>query len=202
MIIDITAENMLYMNSVSEDSGKIAINVFFQVGTNADDAKIDINNRVQSALSKLPEQVQRQGVNVRERSPSVLQYIMLYSPSNMYDTTYLSNYALMNIVDDLKRVKGVGDATIFGSKDYAIKVWIDPSKLSKYSLTTTDLINVIKEQNNQYSAGKIAAEPIKDKQMFTYTIQTPQRLSSAEEFGQIISKHLFIFDRLSCYFSC
>ena len=180
------AKNMLYMNSVSEDSGKVAINVFFEVGTNADDAKIDISNRVQTALSKLPEQVQRQGVNVRERSPSVLQYVMLYSPSNMYDTTYLSNYALMNIVDELKRVKGVGDATIFGAKDYAIKVWIDPAKLSKYSLTTTDLISVIKEQNNQYSAGKIAAEPIKDKQMFTYTIQTPQRLSSPEEFGQII----------------
>ena len=180
------AKNMLYMNSVSEDSGKVAINVFFQVGTNADDAKIDVNNRVQAALSKLPEQVQRQGLTVRERSPSVLQYIMLYSPSNMYDTTYLSNYALMNIVDELKRVKGVGDAEIFGAKDYAIKVWIDPAKLSKYSLTTTDLINVIKEQNNQYSAGKIAAEPIKDKQMFTYTIQTPQRLSSPEEFGQII----------------
>ena len=180
------AKNMLYMNSVSEDSGKVAINVFFQVGTKADDAKIDVNNRVQAALSKLPEQVQRQGVTVRERSPSVLQYIMLYSPSNMYDTTYLSNYALMNIVDDLKRVKGVGDAAIFGQKDYAIKVWIDPSKLSKYSLTTNDLISVIKEQNNQYSAGKIAAEPIKDKQMFTYTIQTPQRLSSPEEFGEIV----------------
>ena len=112
------AKNMLYMNSVSEDSGRVAINVFFQVGTNADDAKIDVNNRVQAALSKLPEQVQRQGLTVRERSPSVLQYVMLYSPSNMYDTTYLSNYALMNIVDDLKRVKGVGDATIFGAKDY------------------------------------------------------------------------------------
>ena len=177
---------MLYMNSVSEDSGRVSINVFFEVGTDADSAKIDVNNRVQAALSKLPEQVQRQGVNVRERSPSILQFIMLNSPSNTYDTTYLSNYALMNIVDDLKRIRGVGDAMIYGAKDYAIKVWIDPTKLSKYSLSTTDIINVIKEQNNQYSAGKIGAEPIKDKQMFTYTIQTPERLSSPEQFGNIV----------------
>uniref|UniRef100_UPI0040478759 efflux RND transporter permease subunit n=1 Tax=Aliarcobacter sp. TaxID=2321116 RepID=UPI0040478759 len=180
------AKNMLYMNSVSEDSGRVAINVFFEVGTDADSAKIDVNNRVQAALSKLPEQVQRQGVNVRERSPSMLQVIMLYSPDNMYDTTYLSNYALMNIVDDLKRINGVGDATIFGQKDYAIRVWIDPLKLSKYSLTTSDVANAIKEQNNQYSAGKIAQEPIKDKQMFTYTIQTPQRLSDPSQFSEII----------------
>ena len=180
------AKNMLYMNSVAEDSGRVAINVFFEVGTDADSAKIDVNNRVQAALSKLPEQVQRQGVNVRERSPSILQFVMLYSPSDMYNTTYLSNYALMNIVDDLKRVKGVGDAMIFGAKDYAIKVWIDPLKLSKFSLATTDIINAIKEQNNQYSAGKIGAEPIKDKQMFTYTIQTPQRLSTPEQFSNIV----------------
>lgn len=180
------AKNMIYMNSVAEDSGRVNINVFFEVGTNADDAKIDVNNRVQAALSKLPEQVQRQGVNVRERSPSILQFVMLYSPSDMYDTTYLSNYALMNIVDDLKRVNGVGDAMIFGAKDYSIRVWIDPSKLAKYSLTTTDVINVIKEQNYQYSAGKIAAEPIKDKQMFTYTIQTPERMSDPEQFSNII----------------
>ena len=180
------AKNMLYMNSVSEDSGKVAINVFFEVGTNPDDAKIDVNNRVQAALSKLPEQVQRQGVNVRERSPSMLQVIMLYSPDNTHNITYLSNYALMNIVDDLKRINGVGDATIFGAKDYAIRVWIDPLKLSKYKLTTTDIINVIKEQNNQYSAGKIAQEPIADKQMFTDTNQTPQRLSDPLEFSEII----------------
>ena len=180
------AKNMIYMNSVAEDSGRVSINVFFEVGTNADDAKIDVNNRVQAALSKLPEQVQRQGVNVRERSPSILQFVMLYSPSDMYDNTYLSNYALMNIADDLKRVNGVGDAIIFGAKDYSIRVWIDPSKLAKYSLTTTDVINVIKEQNYQYSAGKIAAEPIKDKQMFTYTIQTPERMSDPEEFSNII----------------
>ncbi|RXI42674.1 hydrophobe/amphiphile efflux-1 family RND transporter [Malaciobacter mytili] len=182
------ATNMIYMNSVSADNGSISINVFFEVGTNPNDAKIDVNNRVQAALSKLPEQVQRQGVNVRERSPSMLQVIMLYSPTNEHDITYLSNYALINIVDDLKRINGVGDATIFGAKDYSIRVWLDPQKLAKQKLTTSDVVNAIKEQNAQYAAGKFAAEPIKNKQMFTYTLQTQERMTDPKQFGEIIIK--------------
>jgi len=180
------ANNMLYMNSVAADNGSVSINVFFQVGTDPSDAKIDVNNRVQAALSKLPEQVQRQGINVRERSPSMLQVFMLYSPTNSRDITYLSNYTLINIVDDIKRIRGVGDATIFGAKDYAIRIWIDPLKLSNQNLTTSDVIDAIKEQNAQYAAGKFAAEPIKNKQMFTYTLQTPKRLTNPKEFGEII----------------
>ncbi len=182
------ATNMIYMNSVSADNGSISINVFFEVGTDPNDAKIDVNNRVQAALSKLPEQVQRQGVNVRESSPSMLQVIMLYSPTNVHDITYLSNYALINIVDDLKRINGVGDATIFGAKDYSIRVWIDPQKLAKQKLTTSDVISAIKEQNAQYAAGKFAAEPIKNKQMFTYTLQTQERMTDPRQFGEIIIK--------------
>lgn len=180
------ATNMIYMNSVASDNGTISINVFFEVGTNPNDAKIDVNNRVQAALSKLPEQVQRQGVNVRERSPSLLQVAMLHSPSNAHDIKYLSNYALINIVDDLKRINGVGDATIFGAKDYSIRVWIDPQKLAKQKLTTAEVIDAIKEQNAQYAAGKFAAEPIVNKQMFTYTLQTQERMSTPEQFGDII----------------
>ncbi|WP_419782246.1 efflux RND transporter permease subunit [Malaciobacter marinus] len=180
------ATDMIYMNSVASDNGTISINVFFEVGTNPNDAKIDVNNRVQAALSKLPEQVQRQGVNVRERSPSMLQVVMLHSPSNAHDIKYLSNYALINIVDDLKRISGVGDATIFGAKDYAIRVWIDPQKLAKQKLTTAEVIDAIKEQNAQYAAGKFAAEPIVNKQMFTYTLQTQERMSTPEQFGNII----------------
>lgn len=182
------ATDMIYMNSVASDNGTISINVFFEVGTNPNDAKIDVNNRVQAALSKLPEQVQRQGVNVRERSPSMLQVVMLHSPSNAHDIKYLSNYALINIVDDLKRISGVGDATIFGAKDYAIRVWIDPQKLAKQKLTTAEVIDAIKEQNAQYAAGKFAAEPIVNKQMFTYTLQTQERMSTPEQFGNIIIK--------------
>lgn len=180
------AKNMLYMNSVAEDSGRLSINIFFEIGTDPDSAKIDVNNRVQAALSKMPEQVQRQGVVVGERSPSILMFAMLQSPNNTYDSIYLSNYALLNLVESLKRVKGVGDAMIFGAKDYSIRIWMDPLKLSKYSLATTDVISAIKEQNNQYAAGKIAAEPIAQKQMYTYTIKTPQRFENPSQFGNIV----------------
>ena len=180
------AKDMLYMNSIAEDSGRLSINVFFEIGTDPDSAKIDVNNRVQAALSKMPDQVQRQGVVVSERSPSILQFIMLQSPNNTYDSIYLSNYALLNLVESLKRVKGVGDAMIFGAKDYSIRIWMDPLKLSKYSLATTDVIAAIKEQNNQYAAGKIASEPIAEKQMYTYTIQTPNRFENPTQFGDIV----------------
>ena len=180
------AKDMLYMNSIAEDSGRLSINVFFEIGTDPDSAKIYVNNRVQAALSKMPDQVQRQGVVVSERSPSILQFIMLQSPNNTYDSIYLSNYALLNLVESLKRVKGVGDAMIFGAKDYSIRIWMDPLKLSKYSLATTDVIAAIKEQNNQYAAGKIASEPIAEKQMYTYTIQTPNRFENPTQFGDIV----------------
>lgn len=180
------AKNMLYMNSLAEDSGRLSINVFFEIGTDPDSAKIDVNNRVQAALSKMPEQVQRQGVVVGESSPSILMFAMLQSPNKTFDSIYLSNYALLNLVESLKRVKGVGDAMIFGAKDYSIRIWMDPLKLSKYSLATTDVITAIKEQNNQYAAGKIASEPIAQKQMYTYTIRTPQRFENPEQFGNIV----------------
>ncbi|MDD3506423.1 MAG: efflux RND transporter permease subunit, partial [Sulfurimonas sp.] len=182
------AKDMLYMNSLSADNGVLSISIFFEVGTNPDDAKIDVNNRVQAALSRLPEQVQRQGVRVAEKSPDMLQVIILHSPKQTKDVTYLSNYALMNIVDDLKRVKGVGDVTIFGAKDYSMRIWIDPLKLKKYSLTVNDLILAIREQNEQYAAGKLSAEPVSGNEMFTYTLETQERFSDPSQFSEIIIK--------------
>lgn len=180
------AKDMIYMNSLSADNGSLSISVFFKVGTNPDDAKIDVNNRVQAALSKLPEQVRRQGVRVAEKSPDMLQVVILHSPKQSRDVTFLSNYALMNVVDDLKRVKGVGDVLIFGAKDYSMRIWIDPLKLQKYSLTINDLIASVREQNEQYAAGKLAAEPVANGEMFTYTLETPQRFSDPSEFANII----------------
>ena len=180
------AKNMLYMNSQAEDSGILSINVFFEVGTDADSAKIDVNNRVQAALASMPEQVKRQGVVVGERSPSILLFAMLQSPNKTHDSLFLSNYALLNMVETLKRVNGVGDAMIFGAKDYSVRIWIDPEKLSKYKLATTDVISSIQEQNNQYAAGKIGAEPLENKQMYTYTIQTPDRFSNPSQFSNIL----------------
>ena len=180
------AKKMLYMNSIASDSGTLSISVFFEIGTDPDDAKIDVNNRVQAALAKLPEQVRRQGVTVNERSPDMLQVVILNSPDKSRDITFLSNYALMNVADELKRIKGVGDVQIFGAKDYAIRVWIDPLKLKKYGLTVSDLVANIREQNEQYAAGKVAAEPVSNREMFTYTMETPPRLSDPQEFSNII----------------
>ncbi len=180
------AKHMIYMTSSAEDSGRVSINVFFEVGTDPDDAKIDVNNRVQVALSRLPEAVQRQGIRVYERSPSMLLVSVFYSPDKSKDTTFLSNYALINVTDDLKRVKGVGDVVIFGAKDYSIRVWIDPEKLSSYGLTPKDVINAVKEQNAQYAAGQFGAEPLDKKQMFTYTILAQERMSDPREFDNIV----------------
>ncbi|MDY0121702.1 MAG: multidrug efflux RND transporter permease subunit [Sulfurimonas sp.] len=182
------AKNMLYMNSLAADNGSLSISVFFEIGTDPDDAKIDVNNRVQAALAKLPEQVKRQGVKVDERSPDMLQVVILNSPKQTRDITYISNYALMNIADDLKRIKGIGDVRIFGAKDYSIRIWIDPLKLKKYSLTVTDLVAAVREQNEQYSAGKLSAEPVSGQEMFTYTLETPERMSDPEQFANIIIK--------------
>ena len=121
-----------------------------------------------------------------KKSPSILLFAMLQSPNNTYDSIYLSNYALLNMVETLKRVEGVGDAMIFGAKDYSIRVWLDPSKLSKYSLATTDVIAVIKEQNNQYAAGKLQLNQLQNKQMYTYTIQTPERFDDPVQFANIV----------------
>lgn len=180
------AKDMLYMSSLAADNGSLNINIFFKVGTNPDDAKIDVNNRVQAALSKLPDQVQRQGVRVNEKSPDMLQVIILNSPKQTRDVTFLSNYALMNVVDSLKRVKGVGDVIIFGAKDYSMRIWIDPLKLKKYSLTVNDLVVAVREQNEQYAAGKLSAEPVSKNEMFTYTIETPSRFNDPSEFSEII----------------
>lgn len=180
------AKDMLYMSSLAADNGSLSINIFFEVGTNPDDAKIDVNNRVQAALSKLPDQVQRQGVRVNEKSPDMLQVVILNSPKQTRDVTFLSNYALMNVVDSLKRVKGVGDVIIFGAKDYSMRIWIDPLKLKKYSLTVNDLVVAVREQNEQYAAGKLSAEPVSKSEMFTYTIETPSRFNEPSEFSEII----------------
>jgi multidrug efflux pump len=180
------AKDMLYMSSLAADNGSLSINIFFKVGTNPDDAKIDVNNRVQAALSKLPDQVQRQGVRVNEESPDMLQVIILNSPKQTRDVTFLSNYALMNVVDSLKRVKGIGNVVIFGAKDYSMRIWIDPLKLKKYSLTVNDLVVAVREQNEQYAAGKLSAEPVSGSEMFTYTIETPSRFSEPSEFSEIV----------------
>ena len=180
--------NMLYMTTTASPSGSVSISVYFQIGTDVAQAKVDVNNRVQIATNKLPEAVRRQGVSTRERSPDILKVLALTSKGNVHDTTFISNYALVNIVDDLKRIPGVGDVSIFGNKNYSIRAWINPDKLANYELTTAEVVNAIKSQNEQYAAGQIGQEPMEKEPTFTYTVKTDGRLKNATEFENIILK--------------
>ena len=179
-------DDMMYITSTASPSGTISLSVVFEVGTDVDQAKVDVNNRVQLALSSLPTEVQRQGVSVQERSPDMLKVLAFTSKDQKSDTTFISNYLSINVIDDLKRIKGIGEARVFGAKDYAIRIWIDPAKLSFYGLVPDDIDAAISSQNNQYSTGRVGSEPIKEITPFTYTITTEGRLKNVEAFNNII----------------
>ncbi|PAU62398.1 efflux RND transporter permease subunit [Pseudomonas indica] len=179
-------EGMIYQLSNSSSSGQMSLTVYFQVGTDPDQATIDVNNRVQAALAKLPEEVRRQGVKVQKKSSDILQVVTLYSPDNSRDPVYISNYALINVIDELKRLDGVGDASQFGSKDYSMRIWLRPDKLAQYDLTPTDVVNAIREQNSQFAAGSFGQQPMKEEQDFTYTVTTQGRFTDPKEFGSVI----------------
>ncbi|WP_293931641.1 efflux RND transporter permease subunit [Iodobacter sp.] len=179
-------EKMIYVQSGSASNGQMSMNVYFEIGTDPDQATINVNNRVSAALAQLPEEVKRQGVTVKKKSTSILEVVALNSPNGRYDTTYLSNYAQLNIVDELKRLPGVGDLSMFGGTDYAMRVWLRPDRLAQLKLSPSDVIAAIREQNAQFAAGKIGAQPTTAPIDFTYTVNTQGRLKDAKEFENII----------------
>ncbi|PIA69339.1 hydrophobe/amphiphile efflux-1 family RND transporter [Ectopseudomonas toyotomiensis] len=179
-------EDMIYQLSNSSSSGAMSLTVYFAVGTDPDQATINVNNKVQAALAKLPEEVRRQGVKVEKKSSDILQVITLYSPDDSRDPIFISNYALINVIDELKRLKGVGDASQFGSKDYSMRIWLRPDKLAQYNLTPTDVVNAIREQNSQFAAGSFGQQPLKEPQDFTYTVTTQGRFTDPKEFESVI----------------
>lgn len=181
-------DNMLYMMSTTSPSGLLTMNLYFEVGTDMAQAKLDVNNRVRLAESKLPDAVNRQGVEVAERSNDTLRVLALTSENNRYDTVFMSNYAINNILEEFKRIPGVSEAVVVGNQEYAIRVWVDPQKLSFYNVTTTEVMNAIKAQNEQYPMGQIGQEPIQNAVAFTYTVTSTGRLNSPEEFEQILVK--------------
>lgn len=183
-------DNMLYINSASASNGQLNMTVTFNIGTNPDQATINVNNRVQTALSQLPEEVRRQGVTVQKKSSNFLQIITLDSPSQRYDQVFISNYALVNILDELKRVPGVGDAIIFGAKDYSMRVWLKPDRLAQLKMTPSDIVAAIREQNSQFATGKIGAQPTPNMVDFTLSVTTQGRLQTPEEFEKIILRSL------------
>ena len=174
------------MQSSSSSNGQLALNVSFKIGTDPDQATINVNNRVQSALTQLPQEVRRQGVTVTKQSTAMLQIISLYSPDRRFDTLYTSNYATLNIVDELKRIPGVGNVVNFASQDYSMRVWLKPDQLAKLKLTPSDVSAAINQQNAQYAAGKVGAEPMPKATEFTYTVTTQGRLTDVKEFENII----------------
>ncbi len=179
-------DNMLYMATTASVSGYVNINISFELGTDPDIATINVNNRVQAALTTLPEEVRRYGVTVKKSSSSILQFVALYSPNNFHDEIYLNNYALINVVDNLKRLSGVSDASIFGSKDYAMRIWLKPDRMEYFKLNTTDVMSAVQEQNAQYAAGSLGAMPGPKDLEITWQISAQGRLVTAEEFGNII----------------
>jgi hydrophobe/amphiphile efflux-1 (HAE1) family protein len=179
-------ENMIYMQSTSTGSGTMSLSVYFQTGTDADQATINVNNRVQRATAVLPEEVRRQGVTVTKRSSSILQIVALSSPDRRFDTIYISNYALINIIDELRRTPGVGDASLFGASDYSMRIWLRPDKVAQYNLTPGDVAAAIRDQNAQFAAGRFAEEPTPGRQAFTYSVTTQGRFADPREFEQIV----------------
>ncbi|HUN91538.1 MAG TPA: multidrug efflux RND transporter permease subunit [Burkholderiaceae bacterium] len=179
-------EDMVYFNSVASSTGTLQILVTFEVGTDVDKAVFNVNNRVQLASPRLPPDVIRNGVTVAKRSLDILQVVALRSPDGRFDTLYLSNYALLNVVDDLKRVPGVSDVSIFGARDYSIRVWLNPDRMARLGVTTTDIANAISAQNQQYAAGKIGGEPAPSGQSLVYTVNARGRMTDPEQFGDIV----------------
>jgi multidrug efflux pump len=178
-------ENMLYMQSVNSGDGQLMINITFAIGSDPDLAAINVNNRIQAAVPRLPEEVRRQGIVVRKASTSILQVVAMYSPDGSQDPLALTNYASLNILDEIRRVPGVGDAQMWG-QEYSIRIWMQPDKLSQLGLAASDVINAVRAQNSQFAGGRVGVEPMSEPVDFTFSVQAQGRLATPEEFEQII----------------
>ncbi len=179
-------EGMLYFNSSSSSNGTVTITATFEVGTDTDKATFNVNNRVQLATPRLPDEVRRNGVIVAKRSQNFLLVIALNSPNGSKDTLFLSNYATLNVMDDIKRIRGVADVINFSARDYAMRIWLRPDRMAQLGVTTTDVAQAIAAQNAQFAAGKIGAEPAPPGQQLTYTVTAQGRLVEPEQFGEIV----------------
>ena len=179
-------DGMLYMRSASSGSGSLSITITFAIGTDPDLATINVDNRVQAALPTLPEEVRRQGVTARKRSSTILQIATIDSTDPRHDQIFVSNYASLNVIDELRRIPGVGDAQNFGAKDYSIRVWMRPDRMAQLGLTPADVTAAIREQNAQFAAGRIGQAPTRDPVDFTFSVTTLGRLENPEQFGEII----------------
>lgn len=180
-------EGMMYMESISSSAGATTITVTFEIGTDVDQAAVDVNNRVKQVEARLPEETRRQGVVVAKGSSSFLQVHAFYSPDNSRSSLWTSNYVTMNILDNIKRIPGTTNVQIFGARDYAMRIWLRPDIMSQLKVTVEEVTNAIREQNSQYAAGSIGATPTSTSaQELVYSVTAQGRLSTPEEFDNII----------------
>jgi len=179
-------EKLSYFSSTSSSNGQLQITATFEPGTNVDQSVFNVNNRVQIALPRLPDEVRRNGVIVQKRSFDILLAVTLISPGNQRDTLFLSNYASINLLDELKRLPGVADVTIFGARDYSMRVWLNPEKMARLNVTTAEVAAALRAQNAQYAAGRIGNEPAPPGQSIVYTVTATGRLVEPEQFGEIV----------------
>lgn len=181
-------ERMLYMSSQCTNDGAYTLTVTFELGTDLNMAQVLVQNRVALAMPQLPQQVQIQGVNTKKRSPSILLVVNLISPDGRYDDLYLSNYATIQIKDELARLPGVGDITYLGERDYSMRIWLDPEKMASLNLATIDVVNAVQNQNVQVAAGQIGQQPVPAGQQFQFPMSTLGRLEDVSQFADIIVK--------------
>ena len=181
-------EGMIYMSSQCTNDGNYSLTVTFKLGMDPNMAQVLVQNRVSLATPVIPALVQREGINVEKMLPSRLMIVNLYSPDGRYNSTYLSNYATIEIRDELGRLPGVASVGYLGERDYSMRAWLDPDKLAALGLTATDVVNAISQQNIQVAAGQIGQPPVPPGQQFQYTINTQGRLVYPDEFRDIIIK--------------
>jgi hydrophobe/amphiphile efflux-1 (HAE1) family protein len=181
-------ENMIYMSSQSTGDGKLTITVTFRIGTDLNVAQMLTQNRVQDALPRLPEDVQRLGVQVRKTTPSILLAVHIYSPNNSRDTLYLSNYTTLHIKDTLARLQGVGDVQFQGAREYAMRIWLEPDKVAANNLSGSEVLTALRAQNLQVSAGILNQPPVPGNAAYQVNVETLGRLSTPEQFGNIVVK--------------
>ncbi|PWY51448.1 efflux RND transporter permease subunit [Pseudomonas sp. RW409] len=181
-------EGIMYMKSVAGSNGSLAVSITFVPGVDPDTAAVRVQNRVSQALLRLPEEVRQYGVTTQKQSPTPLMYVSLLSPDNSYDSLYLRNYLTLHVKDELSRLSGIGDVGVYGSGDYAMRIWMDPNSLSARGLTAADVVNAIREQNVQVSAGQLGAEPSPQGADFLVSISVRGRLRSEQEFADIVLK--------------
>src|SRR4051812_10170207 len=179
---------MLYMQSTSTYDGSYALTVTFEIGSDPNLNQVLVQNRVNNALAQLPQAVQSQGIAIRAKSPSILEFVTLSASDDKYDALYLRNYATINLVNELARLPGVGNVTVMGAGEYAMRIWLDPQALQSLDLVPKDVIDAVRQQSQEVAAGQVGMPPVPKDQAFQYTVDVVSRLNDPGQFAEIVLK--------------